>query len=233
MRHSHSRTSTIRAETEELGGCTGGGEPINPNANPNKVQVEIIPNLKLTNTYPFELAQDDFEHIAGAYAARSYWDTPSNFPTAVPTPGSRLPNGDIAVGMDFLHNSAQCPNCGTIINSAATWGDVTAIGLGVVGGAATGAIAVGAYSSGVTTLGIGTGFDAFGSQALNQLISTGERELLREFFKTGVLPRLLSARTLLIYAEIAHRAIEVGKDGLGVQAQRLQQIEEALRQLGQ
>jgi RHS repeat-associated protein len=58
-----------------------------------------------------------------------------------PVPGSRLPNGDVAVGWDFLRNSRQCHTCGNITNSAATWGNATAVALGVVAATATGAIA--------------------------------------------------------------------------------------------
>jgi RHS repeat-associated protein len=39
-------------------------------------------------------------------------------------PGSRLANGDTAVGIDIFHNSSQCPNCASIWNSANTWGNV-------------------------------------------------------------------------------------------------------------
>jgi len=34
--------------------------------------------------------------------------------TEAPVPGSTLPNGDVAVGMDLWHRSAKCPNCGVI-----------------------------------------------------------------------------------------------------------------------
>ncbi len=58
-----------------------------------------------------------------------------------PVPGSRLPNGDVAVSFDFLRNTSRCSTCGNIIRSANDWGNATAVALGVVAGTATGAIA--------------------------------------------------------------------------------------------
>ena len=50
-------------------------------------------------------------------------------------------------------------------------------------------------------------------------------------FKTGRIPKEISARTLKLYKEIAERAIAEGKDALGVQAQRLEIIAKALRSI--
>lgn len=58
-----------------------------------------------------------------------------------PIPGSRLPNGDVAVGLEIFRNTRACRTCGTIIHSAYGWGQATTIALGVVAGTATGAIA--------------------------------------------------------------------------------------------
>jgi hypothetical protein len=113
----------------------------------------------------------------------------------------------------------------------AVWAGASLVaGAGVAGG-----LALTASSSSVTTLGlqsIGPGFSGLGNQALNQLISASQRALLRQFFKTGVLPEGLSARTLLIYAEIARRVVLAANDASGVQATRLTQIWGALQQLG-
>jgi hypothetical protein len=59
-------------------------------------------------------------------------------------------------------------------------------------------------------------------------MGASQRELLKDFFKTGKLPPGLSQRTLQLYKTIAQRAI-AGKDQLEVQAQRIQMINNALR----
>ena len=121
---------------------------------------------------------------------------------------------------------------GAVMNDPRTyalWTGASAVG----GGLVAWGLSATAASAEMTTLGVGTGLDAFSSQALNQLISAAERQLLRDFFKTKVLPKALSPRALRIYAEIAKRAIAAGKDGLGVQAARLALIEEALRKLAE
>jgi hypothetical protein len=98
---------------------------------------------------------------------------------------------------------------------------------GLVGGAmvATGAIG----GSALTTLSGENGVGLVTNQAINRMIGTVQRELLKDFFKTGRIPEGLSQRTLQLYKEIAERAIAAGKDQLGVQAQRLQQITSALK----
>jgi RHS repeat-associated protein len=126
------------------GGCdTSGGEPFNPNVN---VKLPYWGNGgpddiwntgpgKFSGPYfadsPFEFAQDDANAIVSGTNASLSWNTASNFPTA-PTPGSRLANGDVAVGIDIFRNSAQCPTCGTFFNSANTWVNAAAVGTGVV-----------------------------------------------------------------------------------------------------
>jgi hypothetical protein len=67
------------------------------------------------------------------------------------------------------------------------------------------------------------------TNTLNKIIGGPQRELLKEFFKTGKVPEGLSQRTLQIYKQVAQRAITAGKDQLGVQAQRLQMISNALK----
>jgi hypothetical protein len=59
-----------------------------------------------------------------------------------PIPGSTLPNGDRAVGIDVFRNSKQCPNCGTIMRSANDWGTGISIALGAELAVATGFIAI-------------------------------------------------------------------------------------------
>jgi RHS repeat-associated protein len=75
-----------------------------------------------------------------------------------------------------------------------------------------------------------TGTDLIEStNTLNKIIGGPQRELLKEFFETGKAPEGLSQRTLQIYKQIAQRAISAGKDQLGVQAQRIQMISNALK----
>jgi len=75
-----------------------------------------------------------------------------------------------------------------------------------------------------------TGTDLIESTStLNKIIGDSQRELLKEFFKTGRRPGGLSDRSLQIYKTIAQRAIAAGKDQLGVQASRLQMIVNALK----
>jgi hypothetical protein len=64
---------------------------------------------------------------------------------------------------------------------------------------------------------------------LNRIIGNEQRELLKDFFKTGERPNGLSDRTLKIYKDVAQRAIEAGKDGLEVQAKRIMMIANALK----
>jgi RHS repeat-associated protein len=83
--------------------------------------------------------------------------------------------------------------------------------------------------SALTSLGAGDELGIVSNQAANRMIGGAQRELLKEFFKSGKLPEGLSQRTLQIYKAIAQRAIAAGKDSLGVQAQRLQMISNALK----
>ena len=82
----------------------------------------------------------------------------------------------------------------------------------------------------ITTLAGEDGLDIIqGSRTLNQMISSGQRQLLRQYFKSGKLPNGLTQRTLQVYKQVAQRAIAAGKDQLGVQAQRLQMIANAAK----
>jgi len=65
------------------------------------------------------------------------WDEES------PVAGSRLPNGDVAVGIDLFRNSSRCSNCGTIFHSAYGWGQATTVALAAVSGGVLGAELVG------------------------------------------------------------------------------------------
>src|SRR5947199_10132419 len=51
---------------------------------------------------------------------------------------------------------------------------------------------------------------------LNRLIEVTQRDLLRDYFKTGRLSEKLTPRTLRIYKEIAQKAIQAGNDNLHV-----------------
>ena len=92
----------------------------------------------------------------------------------------------------------------------------------VVGGALVASGAIGGGT--LTTLAGEDGLGLAGRQAINRMIGDSQRALLREFFKTGKLPEGLSQRSLQLAKTLAQRAIAAGKDQLGVQAQRLQMI---------
>jgi RHS repeat-associated protein len=114
------------------------------------------------------------------------------------------------------YNQAAMPLLNTMaLNSAAS--------LGITG------VAEAAIGSGTTTLGAGDELGITSNQAINRMIGRSQRELLREFFKTGKFPEGLSQRTLNLYRTVAQRAIAAGKDQLGVQAQRIQMIDSVLR----
>jgi RHS repeat-associated protein len=99
--------------------------------------------------------------------------------------------------------------------------------LGLTGGAACYYLCAEAAA---TTLAGETGTELVESaNTLNKIIGGPQRELLKEFFETGKAPEGLSQRTLQIYKQIAQRAISAGKDQLGVQAQRIQMISNALK----
>jgi hypothetical protein len=101
-------------------------------------------------------------------------------------------------------------------------------GASAVAGAAL--VAGGAVGGGtLTTLAGEDGLGMVGRQAINKMMNATQRELLRDFFKSGRLPQGLSPRTLELYKTLAERAIEAGKDQLGVQAERLAMIVKALR----
>jgi RHS repeat-associated protein len=162
-------------------------------------------------------------------------------------------NGDLTATY-----SNSCLSCETLISSLnrtnapigkATFqaGLLTAF-LGVTGG--TGAYLLTPYlAPTVTTLGLGTAGTgtaaAEGSlaglslQQLNGLIRGSQRELLNRLFGQGMegaqravasgeVPAGLTRQALLVYREIAKRAIEKGIDKGGVQAARLKIIEQAL-----
>ena len=94
--------------------------------------------------------------------------------------------------------------------------------LGLTGGAACYYLCAEAAA---TTLAGETGTELVESaNTLNKIIGGPQRELLKEFFQSGKVPEGLSQRTLRIYKQIAQRAISAGKDQLGVQAQRIQNL---------
>jgi RHS repeat-associated protein len=114
------------------------------------------------------------------------------------------------------YNQAAMPLINTMaINSAAS--------LGIMGAAEA------AIGTGTTTLGAGDELGITSNQAINRMIGNSQRQLLRDFFKTGKFPEGLSQRTLQLYKGVAQRAIAAGKDELGVQAQRIQMINNVLR----
>ncbi len=129
-------------------------------------------------------------------------------------------------GIDGPANAAifgQIGNGGMAAIKAFTVGSV--IG-GVTAGVGLSALGTGA---GLTTLAGEDGVGLATNQAINRMIGASQRELLKDFFMSGKLPEGLSKRTLQLYKEVAQRAIAAGKDQLGVQAQRLQMINNAIR----
>lgn len=116
------------------------------------------------------------------------------------------------------------------LSQAGTTVNMIAVATGVVSGANLAMMAAGAIGgTGLTTLAGEDGLDLVGNQAINRMIGSAQRELLKDFFKSGKLPEGLSQRTLQLYKEVAQRAIAAGKDQLGVQAQRLQMIMNAIK----
>jgi RHS repeat-associated protein len=79
--------------------------------------------------------------------------------------GSPLPNGDVTVGRDIFHNSAQCPNCGTLWNNAA--GTMNALTAVYAGGFAAAVAGPAVYSTGINIAarGVGWYYGLFGSGA--------------------------------------------------------------------
>ena len=118
-------------------------------------------------------------------------------------------------GLNLLSTSAGVVNAATV-GYAAVFGTA---GAGAVVGSA----------GGLMTIAGDSGLDLLGNQAINRMIGASQRELLKDFFKSGQLPKGLSQQTLRLYKEVAQRAIAAGKDQLGVQAQRLQMIINAIR----
>ena len=100
--------------------------------------------------------------------------------------------------------------------------------IGLTGGAACYYLCPEAAATGALTGEAGT-YGIESTNTLNQIIGGPQRELLKEFFETGKAPEGLSQRTLQIYKDIAQRAVAAGKDQLGVQAQRIQMISNALK----
>jgi hypothetical protein len=98
----------------------------------------------------------------------------------------------------------------------------------VAGAAVAGGMLAG---DGLVTLGGDAGVDLLTNRVINQGIGDGQRELLKQPFKTRTLPEGLSRRTLELYRVLAKRAINAEIDASGVQAERLKLIEEALRLL--
>ena len=77
-----------------------------------------------------------------------------------------------------------------------------------------------------------------GAAEINKIIGSSQRELLREFFGTGVegaaqraanfkVPQGLTRQTLEAYEELARRAINAGADKAGTQAARLRLLGQA------
>lgn len=72
-------------------------------------------------------------------------------------------------------------------------------------------------------------------QAWNAYKGTGQAKLLAEYFKTGVVPPGLSPRAVAAYVALAKAYLAAGKgfiEGMAVQSQRIQQLENLLKNMG-
>jgi len=101
----------------------------------------------------------------------------------------------------------------------------------VVGASGLGATAVASEVGPVAASAAG----AFGAraEALANLKTLGPQTvgMLREFFKTGEVPKGLTAEGLQAYRAVAEQAVRAGIDKLGRQAQRIEMIDEALKKM--
>ena len=64
---------------------------------------------------------------------------------------------------------------------------------------------------------------------------TGQARLLAQYFKTGVVPPGLSPQAVAAYLALAKAYIAAGKgfiEGMAVQAQRIEQLETLLKNMG-
>jgi len=119
-------------------------------------------------------------------------------------------------------------------------GDVArgAIGGALLGiGGATFAVADATMAGAAAKVGgsaMGAG-QAIGSRAdaISNLRRLGPENvaLLRKFFKDGQVPEGLSREALSAYRSVAEHAIHAGRDKLGVQAQRIEMIDDALNRI--
>ena len=81
-------------------------------------------------------------------------------------------------------------------------------------------------------------FEGLSSAEINRRIGDEQRRLLKVWFGRGIAgtqtandpPDGLTRETLEAYHEIGRRAMEQGKDVMGVQFERITQIERALKQ---
>jgi RHS repeat-associated protein len=179
------------------GGCTGGGEPNNPNGNqnplPNIVTLQVIPFDLTKNDYPFELAQDDSNQIVMATNTTLFWGSASNFPT-LPAPGSRLPNGDVAAGpmaQQIFQGNRQLWNnaAGTVNALAGVYAGGFAMGAGAVVAAPAVANGVGyaiGYAQGTLAGGTGVLLGKYITANENYIIDAQEMGL--SYFSLGKVP---------------------------------------------
>jgi hypothetical protein len=152
----------------------------------------------------------------GAFAGQFFDASPGAVSATVDADPSISGFSQSFIQQTNAYNQAAMPLIKTMaLNSAASFG---------VMGAAEAAI-----GGGTTTLSAGDDLGITSNQAINRMIGNSQRQLLRDFFKTGKFPEGLSQRTLQLYKGVAQRAIAAGKDELGVQAERIQMINNVLR----
>jgi len=141
----------------------------------------------------------------------------------------------VAAGTGIIYNAAT--------DRPLTEGVQAGIARGTIAGAGVGVGAAATTTFGATTLATAgrvaapaTGAaGALGSraEAIANLRSLGPETvgMLREFFKTGQLPQGLTPDALQAYRAVADHAVRAGIDKLGVQAQRIQMIDDALQRM--
>jgi RHS repeat-associated protein len=204
-----SRTSNT---TETVTTTSGNCDNVNVGDGQTKTYVPgTVTGISVNGGNSIDIGYNSYDGQSSGVTNAGGAPTPDN-------PGLAYNWGNNAQGYATLGAASKAVNYATI---------GVAVTFGAVGGAIVATDAIAGY--GLTTLAGEDGLGMASNQAINRMIGATQRELLKDFFKSGKLPEGLSQRTLQLYKEVAQRAIAAGKDQLGVQAQRLQMITNAMR----
>jgi len=141
----------------------------------------------------------------------------------------------VFVGTRVAYNAAAGLPLAENAQSDLARGAIAGGGVGV-GAAATTTVEATTIATAGRVAGSATGAaGALGSraEAIANLRNLGPETvgMLREFFKTGELPQGLTPEALQAYRAVAEHAVSAGIDKLGVQAQRIQMIDDALQRM--